>query len=370
MILREFSKGMALFFTVILLFSSVDVNSARSQGNCEPANSGEFYFCDLRGVDLSGENLENSDFSQADLTGANLEGANLTGAILNGAKLKDANLDSANLSSADLTLANFENSSLIAANLSKANLRLTNFRSANLSKANLSYAKFDWTTLGGATLTQAKLTGAVTQNKINEIPAQLPSGFRVTESYLIGPGLDLSKIKALGKINISNLDLSSSKLSGITQIGSSSYGFSKKGPFSGKPKKLPTGWRAVSGFLLGPGIQLSGADLSYQKLDGINLSGSTLNVYFIGSSLVGARFSNSNIAFSNFSKANLASANLDSANCGAGCIFDSSKLTGANVNKLKFGFSSFANVVSSRLIGKPASLPRGYCLVNKSFKKC
>jgi uncharacterized protein YjbI with pentapeptide repeats len=100
------------------------------------------------------------------------------------------------------------------------------------------------------------------------------------------------------------------------------------------------------------------------------LSGSTLNVYFIGSSLVGARFSNSNIAFSNFSKANLASANLDSANCGAGCIFDSSKLTGANVNKLKFGFSSFANVVSSRLIGKPASLPRGYCLVNKSFKKC
>jgi uncharacterized protein YjbI with pentapeptide repeats len=368
--LPKFPNRIISIFAVILLCSPIYSGEAKSQGNCEPANSGEFFYCDLRGVDWSGENLMNSDFSQVDLSGANLTGANLSGSILNGAQINGANLDSANLSGADLTLANFENSSLISANLSKTNLHLTNFRSADLNKSNLSYAKFEWTTLGNANMSQVKLAGAVIKNKVNEIPSKLPSGFRVTESYLLGPGLDLSKIKAMGKIDISNLDLSLTKLSGMTQFGSSFYGFSKKGPFFGKPKKLPKGWRAVHGFLLGPGITLTGADLSYLKLDGINLSGSTLNVYLIGSSLVGARFSNSNISFSNFSKANLTSALFDSSNCGAGCIFNSSKLNGANVNKMKFGFSSMKNLVSSRLIGKPASLPAGYCLKDKSIKRC
>ena len=142
------------------------------------------------------------------------------------------------LECADLSFAD-----LFAADLPGAFLRFANLSGANLSSVDLSDA-----VLSGADLTGAYLTGANLSNA------------------------DLSGAD-LFDANLSGANLSGADLSGV-----------RSGGIVGSPFYLPTGWSLRSGYLIGPGANLSGADLSGADLTGANLTGANLS----GADLTGA----------------------------------------------------------------------------------
>jgi uncharacterized protein YjbI with pentapeptide repeats len=140
--------------------------------------------------------------------------------------------------------------------------------------------------------------------------------------------------------------------------------------FKGVPKKLPTGFKLIKGWLLGPKVKITGGDLSRVNLSGVDLRGSKINALFKYANLSKANLSSSNLEFMNLEGANLTSANLSYSSCGTGCIFDRATLNGANLTGFKFGYSSMKGIKASFIVGRPSSLPYGYCFVAKSIKTC
>ena len=196
-------------------------------------------------------------------------GANLTGATLNAVNLSGANLTGANLTSANLTGANLHN-----AILTNANLATTNLHNANLSGANLTGAKLLSTNLNG-----------ITSGGIVGTPASLRANWSLVAGYLVGPGADLEGAHLynsnLTKVDLNGADLTgaslhdsnltSAILTGATLAGANLHNailtladlddVSSGGIFS-TPAALPTNWALVDGYLIGPGADLAGANLS------------------------------------------------------------------------------------------------------------
>ncbi|MGB7049969.1 MAG: pentapeptide repeat-containing protein [Acidimicrobiales bacterium] len=131
--------------------------------------------CNISGETLSGINLTGADLDGTNLYGDSLDGANLTDvnatnadlyhADLTGADLTDANLTDADMNGA--TFSNYINNVLVAADINGANLNNNN----NTATGGDNYLDvIEW---GG-------LTGT---------PTTLPSGWGITEGYLLGPGI-------------------------------------------------------------------------------------------------------------------------------------------------------------------------------------
>jgi uncharacterized protein YjbI with pentapeptide repeats len=245
-------------------------------------------------------------------------------------------------------------------------------RGANLSSAILVYAKMDRVDLSGATIELSRLTVAS------------HSGWKATS--LTGMPASLS----------SDLAISGSELI-------------NRSPGAGSGIIISQGSNYVKGYLLVPGADLSGVDLSYANLSGldlrgINFSGAHLDwVLFSGSNLAGANFSNASISnvtmdganlvgavlrnswcggMSTFIGANLTSADLTSVSCdGAnftGANFTAANLTSAWLSNTQFtnavltnsilencylGAVVWANVQSSGVSGVPQFLPTGVSIV-------
>jgi uncharacterized protein YjbI with pentapeptide repeats len=274
----------------------------------------------------------NGSVSPAPASGADWSGCNLSSADLSGADLSNANLAAANLSNAGLSNANLSGASLAGANLTAAFMQGTNLASASLAGADLTQALVRNASLDKADLTGATLTG-VNSRLLTGTPAHLPANWSLVKGSLIGPGANLINDQLTGAglsgadlagaqldgADLTGADLSHADLTGASLIGtiltstkldgtrlaSSTLTAVVSGGITGTPAALPAHWMLRAGFLLGPGINLSGDNLSGRGLAGVDLSGANLSR---------ANFTNANLSKANLARANLTSAKLTGAN--------------------------------------------------------
>jgi uncharacterized protein YjbI with pentapeptide repeats len=141
----------------------------------------------------------------------------------------------------------------------------------------------------------------------------LPTTWKLLNGSLFGGGADISGT------DLTNLDLSAVDLAGIKTSGIINGTYRK---LTGTPKKLPAKWKLVSGVLVGPGANLTGADLTNANLSGVDLTGANL--------------SQTQLDGANLSKANLTGATINSSG-------DKLNLSGANLTDVKFPGSYLTN---------------------------
>ena len=203
---------------------------------------------------------------------------------------KNENLTDVDLRSDNLAYQDFSNRDLTGADLRGANLTGATFYNANLTDADL---------------TGANLTGAILTNT------------DLTRADLIGADLRSAR---LDEVILDNANLTKTKLEGII--------FPLE--IKGKPK-LPSKYKLINGFIIGPGINLGRADFGeiyfeesqmllintdLRKLDltGANFkSFNFINVDFSGAILKDAIFDYANLLGANFTDANLENATFKEA---------------------------------------------------------
>ena len=170
---------------------------------------------------------------------------------------------------------------------------LTTLSGLNLSEANLSGADLSGADLSGAVLLSANLTGTnlsgatltkVSSGSITTVPKYLPTGWKLINGYLIGPQADLTSAKLnnvnLTGVDFTGVDLTGANLTGATLTGTDLSGATLNRVSSGSittvPKYLPTGWKLINGYLIGPQSNLTRANLNQADLTGVDLTGAML----------------------------------------------------------------------------------------------
>lgn len=346
-------------------------------------------------ADLTEADLANTTLTGVDLSGADLDLATLTGVISGGITGTPVNLPTrwsliggylvgpgADLAQASLTNTNLSGADLSGADLASADLSQTDLTTANLTGVDLSNAVITDADVTDANLTSATLTG-VTSGGITGTPSSLPSDWLLTDGYLVGPDVDLANADLDGadltEADLANVDLSGASLSGVASGG-----------ITGTPSGLPTDWELIGGYLLGPSANLTNADLSDFDLNNVDLASATLTGvasggvtgtpaalpatwtlmtgYLIGP---GANLSNADLAGVDLQGLDLAAANLNSADlAGAdltdadldGAFFDGTDVGGVNVEGANFSSAILAGVISGQITGNPSALPTDWTL--------
>jgi uncharacterized protein YjbI with pentapeptide repeats len=193
--------------------------------------------------------------------------------------------------------------------------------------ANLQGCDLAGVNLSGVDLADAILTDA-SSGGITGTPSALPSGWILTGGYLAGPGADLADA-TLSHTNLTGADLTGASLAGVIS-----------GVITGTPLALPAGWLLVSGYLVGPGANLTNANLTKFDLTGADLTGASLTA------------------------AKLARANLDDVTSGGitgtpsalpkGWILEDGYLIGPEANLAKVNLTGF-NLTNVNLTGTDLS---------------
>ena len=360
--------------------TAYDTSGRSGFPNCDPVVEATFAgpnalggFLALRTVDTSpidfmaqgtGPYLRpNADLRFADLTNLYLAGFDLTGSDLRGARIVGTDLTGADLSGVQLAGVTSSNIIGVPAKL-PAGWALVNGRlvgpgtiltGADLSGGDLSAVNLTGVRSGGVDCTGCVLpSGAVWTG--------LPSGYLVgrfadlTGADLTGVdlrGVDLSLINFAGA-DLTNADLAGTDLTGTNftlalltgadltgarflatnLTGAALSGATLSGAQSnsvvGVPSSLPTAWRLVNKYLVGPGASLLGADLRGANLRDADLSGADLTLV----SLVNADLTNATLTNVILSGADISGA----------------RFATDNDNKL-------AGIESGGLVGAPAQLP-------------
>jgi uncharacterized protein YjbI with pentapeptide repeats len=248
-------------------------------------------FANLQGCSFAFTSLAGDNLTSANLTGANLEGVSLAGTHLGGAVLTGANLQfigSGNIvgipaalpagwavgggylmgPGVGLGFLNLSGITFPAANLTGANLEGANLTGATLSAVtSFNTADLQFANLSGADVQGAKLAGAdmdsVSSGGVTGIPTSLPTGWGVTDGYLVGPNASLSfgtnlsgatfPVSSLAGANLEGADVSSAVLTAVTSMENANTSFTD---FAGS--------------------DLTGQDLTGANLTGANMSGATL----------------------------------------------------------------------------------------------
>ena len=343
-------------------FTSKDLRNFNLTGaNLAGANlaGANFIAANLTGVNLAGANLAGANFIAANLTGANLAGADLTlanvgnarlvGVTLIGANLTGASIRGANLAGTNLSFTSWANTDLSWTNLSATNLTGTNFTGSNLTNVNFQFAN-----LTGTNLTSSNLTG-VTSGSIQGTPSSLPTSWVQVNGYLVGPGANLVGADLQGAdfsgASLNGTVLNNAQLDGA-RLSDANLSGVKARDINGIPAELPHEWKFVDGYLFGPGVDLSYANLTGRNLEGVNLEGANLEGVITGS-VYGTplvlsapwKLINGYLIgpMANLSNANLSGINLDDTN------FEGANLSG---------------VVSGGLYGIPSALSEPWKIVN------
>jgi uncharacterized protein YjbI with pentapeptide repeats len=283
---------------------------------------------DLTGVDLSKIErfvLNNANFTGAILTGANLTGLHLTGAILTGANLTDANLTDARL----------------------YNTILTGIKSGGIKGIPESLPK-DYYLVDGIII-GPDIDIPNTIKKYRKI--KIKNNKNMTKEYIIGPNIRLIRVNLTGidltdtnltgaKLNIVNLtdvNLTGADLTDAYLTDSILTGI-KSGGIKGNPI-LPKGYKIINGYIIGPNVNLYGADLTGADLTGI-ISGEIkgepklpkkyvlIDGFIIGPEV---NLSNKNIHLRDLSYVNLSGANLSKVKIDRYCLLSFADLTGADL---------------------------------------
>jgi uncharacterized protein YjbI with pentapeptide repeats len=250
---------------------------------------------------------------------------------------------------------------------------------ANLEGCNLSNVDLNGVSLAGAILSDVSSGG------ITGVPSALPSDWSLVDGYLLGPsavlvgadlvganltGLDLDGA-GLGNANLTGADLDSANLTsvGLTNAiltdanltdailtGADPTGVTSGGVV-GSPSALPSNWLLVGGYLIGPGANLVGVDLSGDNLDNADLNNANLT----DSDLAGASLTNSAISGTNLTDSNLTNVDF------SGAILSDANLSGATLTGADLEFTDLFGVISGGVVGSPASLPSGWVLLSGYF---
>ena len=281
---------------------------------------------------------------QANLSHENLAGAQLAYAALPGADLYKTNLSHANLRDANLSCVLFFTENAVGgacANLDSANLKGADLRGATLSNALVDglgiYVQLNNASLQGADLRGADLErhhhrhardrgpaercrlAGVDSARIVGAPASLPVHWRLIHGYLVGPdaylvganfvrqnlahadllSVDLTGADLVGAnladANLSSADLTGANLTGAKLAGARLRGAvlvgARSGALVGAPSTLPANWRVVHGYLVGPGANLAGTNLSDINLSGSDLAGANLKSATLTGTNLSARIS-------------------------------------------------------------------------------
>jgi uncharacterized protein YjbI with pentapeptide repeats len=377
--------------------------------------------------DLSGANLESSILTDTDLSGTNFTNARLRFArsggipntsvpatlpppykfITNSASggyiigpfsdLSGANLESSVLTGTDLSGANFTNSRLRFArsggipNTSVPSVLpppykfITNSASggyiigpfSDLSGANLESSILTGTDLSGTNFTNARLRFARSGGIPNtSIPSALPPPYKfITNSasggYIIGPFSDLSGANLESSV-LTGADLSGANFANARLINTRTGLLS----INGIPAVLPNNYRfiisavtASGGYIIGPGVDLSGAVLTGTDLSGIIFSNTNIenallsnailvNVrsggiqgtplsFTSGYALVDGSGNNTSGAYIVGARVDLSGANLSN------CILSGLDVSGANM----FGAFMLNAKTGPGLVGPPRVFP-------------
>jgi uncharacterized protein YjbI with pentapeptide repeats len=148
-------------------------------------------------------------------------------------------------------------------NLTNANVYNSNFTNANILGATVNNINLSNATLNG--LINGQLTG---------IPFELPTNFTTISGYIIGPGVNLSNAALTGA------DLTNANIYGATITSASMSGTNLSGLISGAligtPNILPSNYSTISGYIIGPFVDLTEANLINSDLTNSNIYGSTI----------------------------------------------------------------------------------------------
>jgi len=296
----------------------------------------------LRGANLSSQNLTGIDLSGVDLSGANLSNAiltntnihptttNLTNTILTG--VVSGGITGINISTPSTTLpTNFRirggfivgpgvsliNADVTGVDLSNVTLTGANLTGATLTGANLTSATLTGATLTGANLTSAVLTNVTTGALIGATTATLPTGYiarggGTPGTFIVGPSVILRGAN-LTNADLTNLSIASCDVSGVTFTGATVTGLISGGLINAANiAALPSASYVIrNNFIVGPGVNLSGATLSNQLFTGLSVAGAN----FTNANLTGATFTTTTVTNANFT-----GATFTNIVCGGGLI--------------------------------------------------
>jgi uncharacterized protein YjbI with pentapeptide repeats len=203
-------------------------------------------------ANLSGKALVNIDLTGLNLNNANLAGVQTSGLTGSAFTLPDnwkllkgrlvgpgANLSSADLSGLDLSNLTLTNTVLRYANLTNSDLSMTNLEGADLDGANLR---------------------GVRSGSIIGTPKALPSDFRFINGCLVGPGFRSNRC-----------DLNGGDISGVN-LSDADFTDLRSGNLVGEPYRMPLGTTVAGGYIIGPGVDLTGAQIEYLSFEKLKLS--------------------------------------------------------------------------------------------------
>lgn len=301
-------------------------------------------------ADLVGADLKGADLKFTDLEGVNLAGADLeevrSGGITGTPSALPAHWElisgylvgpSAHLVNANLNEAGLEGADLAGADLESATLKSADVEGADVAGADLASAALEEVRSGG-------ITGA---------PSALPANWKLVGGYLAGPNADLEGAELesadlegadlkganlhladlagadlntadLKTANLSSADLNGANLKAAdlervdlngTDLAGADLDEVVSGHITGTPESLPEHWELAEGYLVGPGINLEGAER-----EGANLKGADLE---------GANAKGANLASSDLEDANLSDADLEGADL-QGADLEGADVSGVN----------------------------------------
>ncbi len=342
------------------------VNSTTGAVSPEPTSGTDWSGCNLTGaflydtpmtdMNLSDANLTNAtltfdnmtstNLTDATLSGANMTGVNLTGATIAGAIMATAtitNIETFNTVGAPASLpASWEDiDSFIlgpTADVQYALLTDADLAGLDLDDANLGDATLTGANLSGTDLATANIDGVISGDVTDTSAPSLPSGWQLTDGYLIGasadldgaslPGIDLSGVNLTGTI-LTGTDLAQANLSGAT-LSSSDM----------------------------DSADLDQANLDSADLDGVNLSTANLtDATATSADASSVNFTDANLTDTSFTDATLTSANLFEAEL-SGTDLSTATLTGVESGEVTGSPSLPADwtVADGYLLGPSADL--------------
>ena len=187
-----------------------------------------------------------------DLTSASFAGADLSGAVLTGVKGQLGSSNNIILPSGYSMVNDYiagPDVNLVGANWVAENLTGVNLDGANLSDAQLS-----------------RVSGQLASS----VGVILSPSYIIANNYIVGPNVDLAGADLtnsdLTGAALNNVDLTETLLNGVTGQLASAVGII-----------LPPGYLIANNYIVGAGVDLSGADLSGTNVSGADFTGAILN---------------------------------------------------------------------------------------------
>ncbi len=304
---------------------------------------------DLSGITLTGSNMTNAVLTSANITNIITGGLTITGItvpsgyVAHNGWILGPNLIArgANLTGRSYTGYSFANSDFSGANLS--NITLTGI---NMTNTNLRNCTIGGSTFASCIFTNADLRGTVPYlTTVYDVSKSegvlLPPNYYIRNTVMVGPsvrlsgvispsltGIDLSGVSLVNgeftSTNFANAIFTNADISGAYLQATTLTGVRSGGILNGDKAFFLSSYTVRNGYIIGAGVNLSGADLSGNDFSYMVLTGAT------------------------FRDSNLTNLNL------IGCTLNSVNFSGATMRGIKTDDATLATYASS------LSLPFGY----------